>query len=277
MSAVRRLGVTLVVVMLLVDLASCRSHATHSVSNSAPPAVRVVPTSLIGTWTVVGNGIESGTRIAFASDVTIYRQCGASTGTWLGAQDGTMLIAMTQVPQTCVAATAGGANAAFALPWLTHVAAVTGFPEAPTLVDGSGTTLASLLRPSSSPPPPAWFRTPSNVVPDVPTSGLRRVDPASLMGTWLLDSGRTDAGAVTFKADGTWSSPQSCGTLGGRWAPSSSTPSVLLVPDLKGQLDCHAGPAVTPLVGGVTVGFDAGRLVVVDRSGHVAARYTRAP
>ena len=106
--------------------------------------------------------------------------------------------------------------------------------------------------------------------------GLEPIERTSLVGAWALQGSGSDAEALVFRTDGSWSSTSCREPVGGRWSVSTTAPTVLLVPDtLSGLQLCDGSAGVDAVVGGVTVGQQAGSLVAVNQAGQVTGQFVR--
>lgn len=228
----------------------------------APAAGTVLPSSLVGQWTVAGNGVAEKTVLNLATDgIEVFQACGALAGAWAAGRSGTFLAELTAGDDACFPDTVED-------PTPTWIAKAVGFATDGAnrrLLDAGGQTLATL--------------TPGNGGATV--EPLAAADAAQLaaldVAAPALPAGLRAPGS-TEELIGFWAVPgataapttDGCSGTGGLWALADGA--------LVATNDAAPADGCTPIdvmTGVVTVGFSGDQLVLVGKDGNELRRLTK--
>jgi hypothetical protein len=232
------------------------------------------PISLIGLWTVGGTDEEAGTvlRIAPKKQLSLWRTCGALTGSWAGAQD------------LFLGELNGGSEACSPVKspaWLENATGYGSLGDEKVLVDRNGKELARLVPggkpkvgagvdPAEAAPPVVTDEDRAELTrtPQVPAT-LTRVEPKLIVGRWVPVAAAGRA-YVEFKDDRTWTGSDGCNGNGGRWTATAS--SMLATTGPSTLMACDGAPVPAWLSSTATAGLAGDVLVLLDPTGAEVAR-----
>lgn len=270
-----RFRIALASMLVLGGLAGCAGDGPPtSDTPEAPAAAETGPISLIGLWTVADAGEEAGTvlRIAPKKQLSLWRTCGALTGSWAAAQD-LFLGEVNGGGETCQPVQNPS--------WLRDATGYQSVGDARVLVDRNGKQVARLVPggkpkvgsgvdPAEAAPPVITDEDRAELTrtPQVPAT-LTRVEPKLIVGRWVPVAAAGPAYAE-FKDDSTWTGSDGCNGNGGRWTATAS--SMLATAGPSTLMACDGAPVPTWLTSTAAAGLADGVLVLLDPTGAEVAR-----
>lgn len=262
---------------LTFALAGCAGSGPGGADDAGqPPASSEVggPIRLIGLWTVADTDEQPGTvlRVAPQKQLSLWRACGALTGSWAGAQDvfladlhgGSGNCGDAVTPSWLKSATGYGVDGADMV--LTDRAG----KQLARLVPGGKPKVGPDIDPAEAAPPVISDedRAALTQTTQIPAT-LTRAEAAQVVGRWVPASGGGPAFA-DFKDDRTWTGSDGCNGNGGRWTVVES--AMVATAGASTLMACDGAPVPTWLSGTAMAGFDNGVLVLLDAKGAEVAR-----
>ncbi|WP_203986758.1 META domain-containing protein [Virgisporangium aurantiacum] len=258
---------------MALALAGCAGDGPNAPVDPAAPA-DTGPISLVGLWTVADAGEEAGTvlRIAPKKQLSLWRTCGALTGSWAAAQD-LFLGELTSGGENCQPVENPS--------WLRDASGYQSVGDTKILVDRNGKQLARLVPggkpkvgsgvdPAEAAPPVITDEDRAELTrtPQVPAT-LTRVEPTQIVGRWVPVAAGGRA-YVEFKDDRTWTGSDGCNGNGGRWTATGS--SMLATAGPSTLIACDGAPVPAWLTSTAAAGLADGVLVLLDPTGAEVAR-----
>jgi hypothetical protein len=259
--------------LVLGGLAGCagdRPRAAVDPTWAASPADSG-PISLVGLWTVAGTDEQAGTvlRIAPKKQLSLWRACGALTGSWAGAQD---------VFLADLHGGSGNCGEIVTPAWLKQATGYRSLGDEKVLVDRNEKELARLV--PGGRPKVGTDIDPAEAAPPVltdedraeltgATDGRKSADRALLLGRWVPVANGGPA-YVEFKDDNTWTGSDGCNGNGGRWFATSG--SMVATTGPSTLIACDGAPIPVWLSSTRMAGFENEVLVLLDVKGAEVGR-----
>ena len=220
----RRRAVAVVVGAVLVA-AGC-AGTEQVVSAAAAPTD--LPSHLLGTWSVSGAGVPTGTRVAFSAvAMDVLMPCGTLDGSWDARPGGAFLADVHAADPAC-----REARSTLTLPWLDRAVSFRSVGKGRELLDVQGGRVARLRRwtpvvpgqPGPAQPVSLAARQAADTRPATLPAGLEPVGATDLVGAWAGEPG--GAAVLQVDGEGTYRRVSGCWRGDGRWALSG--PALLL-------------------------------------------------
>lgn len=264
-------------------------------SGSSAPGVQsreptMEPFALIGSWVVsLADGEELGAVLRISpSDLSLWRSCGHSSGTWNANHHGLFVGEITSPGPGCPRDTTPPYN----VPWLSDVVRYVSVQTGWALLRSDG-TIAARLAPGGAPTPvPDVIASAAD--PPVATdeflaahayplplrSGLRPATHDRLLGSWLavVPSSRPSELAppgLTLEDSGDYIGSDGCNSSSGRWAVGDGG-AIVATWGPTTLIGCDNVDARAWLATAAWAAFDGDVLVLVDRAGKETGRLTHA-
>lgn len=258
---------------------------TYVVDAAGKPATPVLPSDLVGQWSVKAEGEEAGAILTIGADeypyLVVFRTCGHLSGPWAARRDGLFVGAVFGGSSKCFRK-ASQAIAPVDPLWIRDAVRFAGDGDRRVLIDGQDRVLATLTPgPRPSPPkdagasladPPvltAERKAQLDAVPTAVPSGVRPADVTSLLGEWVLPDrpaisrheGVPSYPMLRFNNDGSWTGSDGCNASGGRWRVTNG--DLILLSGGTTDVGCEnidlaADVALAGFRGGTLELFDAG-------------------